>query len=166
MPFFLKDKHMIDNEAFKAAMRLFASGITVITWKTAAAPIQGITVSAFSSLSLNPPLVLFCVDHQAHIYPELSQQQYVCVNILAAGQTALAYQFAGGDRNHLEAHLHHNNALALPMLKQAQANLLINIQNIIRQGDHDIFVGLVEESAVYPERAPLLYYNSNISDGV
>ena len=143
---------MIDNEAFKAAMRLFASGITVITWKTAAAPIQGITVSAFSSLSLNPPLVLFCVDHQAHIYPELSQQQHVCVNILAAGQTALAYQL--------------NNALALPMLKQAQANLLINIQNIIRQGDHDIFVGLVEESAVYPERAPLLYYNSNISDGV
>lgn len=157
---------MIDNEAFKAAMRLFASGITVLTWKTEQSPISGITVSAFSSLSLNPPLVLFCIDHRAHILPELSQQEFISINILAAGQTALAYQFAGGDRSNLAEHLHHDNRLQQPMLKAAQANLLVKIQNRIAQGDHDIFIAQVEESLVYPERAPLLYHNSQIKDGL
>lgn len=156
---------MIDNDTFKATMRLFASGVTVLTWKTPSMSIQGITVSAFSSLSLNPPLVLFCIDQSAYCYPELSQQSHIGINILSAEQSALAYQFAGADRTQLESHLHHQNALAIPMLKNAQANLLVAIQTRIPQGDHDIFIAKIEESLIAPERSPLLYYNSQLIDG-
>ncbi|SUO93353.1 flavin reductase family protein [Suttonella ornithocola] len=153
---------MIDAHEFKAAMRLFASGITVLTWKGADTPVQGITVSAFSSLSLHPPLVLFCIDQDAYIYPELCEQKTLIINILAEGQTDLAYQFASGDRSQLEEHLSTANNAALPMLKNAQANLVVNIVNRLAQGDHDIFIAEIQESHIYPERGPLLYYNSRI----
>lgn len=154
---------MLHSDTFKAAMRLWASGVTVITWNSDKQyrP-NGITVSAFSSLSLTPPLVLFCIDQNAFIYPQLCTQTVVTINILGAGQTDLAYQFAGGNRDGLENHLHFNNRHNLPMLKNAQANLIVKITNRIPQGDHDIFIAEIEEVELHPEIAPLLYHNSTL----
>lgn len=155
---------MINAEQFKAAMRQFASGITVLSWNTEQGDPQGITVSAFSSLSLDPPLVLFCIDRNAYVYPQLCAREYLAINILAAGQTNLAYQFAGADRSGLNEHLHHQNTQKQPMLINALCNMLVRITDRIPQGDHDIFIAAVEESTVYEERQALLYHNSRIFD--
>lgn len=155
---------MINAEQFKSAMRQFASGITVLSWESEQGVVQGITVSAFSSLSLNPPLVLFCIDRKAYVYSQLCARQHIAINILAAGQTDLAYQFAGANREGLEAYLHHDNAQQQPMLKESLCNLLVRITNRIEQGDHDIFIATVEESIVNENCLPLLYHNSRIFD--
>lgn len=152
---------MIDAQSFKNAMRLFASGITVITWKEEL-QVQGITVSAFSSLSLNPPLVLFCIDHGAYVHPLLCARAFVVINILSAEQEKLAYQFAGADRSGLDPHIIYTNDKSEAMLADAQANLLVKIRDRIRQGDHDIFIATVDETRLNPERRPLLYHNGRM----
>ncbi len=152
---------MIDAQTFKDSMKLFASGVTILTWQEEDG-VQGITVSAFSSLSLNPPLVLFCIAHSAYVHSHLDLQKNLCINILAEGQSELAYQFAGANRENLEELLDYENSENQPMLKNAQANLLVHIRERITQGDHDIFIAEVQQSKRFPERKPLLYHNSRI----
>ena len=152
---------MIDEQSFKNAMRLFASGVTVLTWKEGQ-QVQGITVSAFSALSLDPPLVLFCIDHGAYVYPLLGRREVVVINILAAGQKNLAYQFAGAERDGLDDDLLYGNGAGEAMLANAQANLLVSIRDRISRGDHDIFIAAVDETYLYPERRPLLYHNGQM----
>lgn len=153
---------MINADQFKAAMRQFASGITVLTWNAPDGSADGITVSAFSSLSLTPPLVLFCIDRGAYIYPELAKQEHLSINILAAEQTDIACRFAGADRSGLEQLIHFNNGQNQAMLNGALANLLVKIRSRIEGGDHDIFIAEVHESTVHENRTPLLYHNSRI----
>ncbi|MDO4775902.1 MAG: flavin reductase family protein [Cardiobacteriaceae bacterium] len=152
---------MLSPSEFKASMALFASGITVITWNEND-NIQGITVSAFSSLSLNPPLVLFCIDKSAYVHDMMCAQSHLAVNILASSQTELAWRFAGADRSNLEEHICRNNANHLPFLKDALCNLNVAVRDILPGGDHSIFVAEVLESVRHPERKPLLYHNSTI----
>lgn len=152
---------MIDPQSFKDAMRLFASGVTVITWKEGT-QVQGITVSAFSSLSLDPPLVLFCIDHGAYVHPLLCARAFVVINILSAGQEALAYRFAGAERGGLDADLSYSNGKGEAMLAEAQANLLVSIRERIARGDHDIFIAAVHETHLHPECRPLLYHNGRM----
>lgn len=152
---------MIDAQQFKQTMARFASGITALTWYEDE-NIQGITVSAFSSLSLNPPLVLFCIDHGAYVHPAISSIEHLCINILSADQTPLAYQFAGPNRTNLEQHIEHHGELNLPMIKDAHANLLVRITDCHRQGDHDIFIAEVLETTLPPDSEPLLYHDGSI----
>lgn len=152
---------MIDNEAFKRSMSLFATGVTVITW-AGDNPIEGITVSAFSSLSLNPPLILFCIDQSAYAYPLMCKQTYFGVNILAAEQINLAYQFAGADREGLEALINTDNPAAVPTLKDSHATLIVKTRDRIAQGDHDIFIAEVCTNHLAPQRRPLLYHQSKM----
>lgn len=151
----------MDNQQFKQTMARFASGVTVITWSEAGR-VQGITVSAFTSLSLNPPLVLFCIDHNAYIFPTLSMQDHVGLSILAAEQSDIAYRFAGADRSNMETIIHTRNAKSCPMIEHAQATLLLRIREQIAQGDHDIFIAEVIASSIDDARQPLLYYNGQL----
>ena len=152
---------MISANEFKQSMARFASGITVLTWYEDTA-IQGITVSAFSSLSLAPPLVLFCIDHKAYVHPLISARETLCINILSADQTQLAYQFAGPDRTNLEQHTRQHGDYALPAIKDAHANLIVRIRDTHRQGDHDIFVAEVLDTHLPDTSEPLLYHDGKI----
>lgn len=152
---------MIDNQTFKDTLRLFASGITVVTWANND-KIDGLTVSAFCSLSLNPPLVLFCIDHSAYSYAEMCQQSHFAINILAGEQSDIAYQFAGAKRDNLAQIINRDNALSLPVINDAHATLLVKSKERITQGDHDIFIVEVSASILRPESAPLLYHDGNI----
>lgn len=152
---------MLSPEDFKAALALFASGITVINWDEGET-VQGITVSAFCSLSLNPPLVLFCIDQGAYAHAMMRRQTHFAINILAAGQDALAYRFAGADRDGVEALVRRDNSLQLPFLKGALCQLGVKVRDILPGGDHDIFICEVLEMARDPQQAPLLYHASRI----
>ena len=152
---------MLNAHEFKSSMALFASGITVISWDEGE-QVQGITVSAFSSLSLNPPLVLFCIDKNAYVAPLMQQQSHFAVNILSGGQTDIAYRFAGADRGTLESSINRDNAQKLPYLNDALCNMSVAVRDILPGGDHHIFIAEVLASERHPERAPLLYHNSQI----
>lgn len=150
---------MLSSEEYKNTLKYFASGVTVLSWRDSEQKIQGITVSAFSALSLQPPLVLFCINQGAYVYKELITRTHLAINILAANQQQAAYQFAGSNRENLEAQICENNPHQLPYLRDALANLSVRLTRRIAGGDHDIFIAELLHSHVNPARAPLIYHN-------
>ncbi|MBV9736980.1 MAG: flavin reductase family protein, partial [Candidatus Eremiobacteraeota bacterium] len=83
----------VSPDAFKDAMRRFPTGVTVVTSVKNGEP-RGVTVSAFASVSLEPPTILICVNREARSYLFISTSKIFCVNILSADQQQLAERFA------------------------------------------------------------------------
>ena len=153
---------------FRAALRSFAAGVTVVTTRDRDGHPSGLTASAFTAVSLQPPLVLVCVDHAATAYPDFRAHGWFAVNVLRREQEALSRRFAltGGDKFHGVAC--HEGSHGLPLLDDALANLECRIVEAHQAGDHTIFIGQVEATEVRGGR-PLLYfhgaYHSLAGDG-
>ena len=88
---------MIDPDTFRSVLGRFASGVTVVTARDRDERDHGMTVSAFCSVSLVPPLVLVCVDHAASSHDVLLESPHFAVNVLAVHQEPLSRRFAGVD---------------------------------------------------------------------
>jgi flavin reductase (DIM6/NTAB) family NADH-FMN oxidoreductase RutF len=147
----------IDPDLFRAVLGRFASGVTVITTRDATGRDHGMTVSAFSSLSLSPPLVLVCVDHAASMHPVLRDAQYFAVNILAAGQEALSRRFSGREDDRFDGIGFARGKTGAALLDDVLACLECRKVGQHETGDHSVFVGEVEAACARSER-PLLYY--------
>lgn len=152
----------MEAEQFKATLSRWPTGVTAVTWYDQQQEIQGITVSSFASLSLSPPLVLFCIARSAYVYTQLLSQSMLSVHILAEGQTALAYQFAGPDRSGLSDVMSAHPVYGVPILAHAHASLIGEVVDKLPQGDHDIFVLRLCDSLYSEETQPLLYHRSQI----
>jgi flavin reductase (DIM6/NTAB) family NADH-FMN oxidoreductase RutF len=148
---------VIDPDAFRSVLGRFACGVTVVTTRDAHGRDHGMTVSAFCSLSLVPPLVLACIDHAASVFPVLSQASHFAVNILSAGQEALARRFAGQDPNRFEGVGFTRGQTGPALLDDALAYIECRRVAEHSEGDHTIFVGQVEAASTRP-LSPLLYY--------
>src|SRR3954451_7258752 len=84
----------VNKDEFRSALSRFASGVTVVTTRAEDRQPSGLTVSSFASLSLEPPLVLVCIDKRATIHNLLVEGRYFAVNVLAEGQEILSRRFA------------------------------------------------------------------------
>ena len=84
----------ISPDDFRSALSRFASGVTVVTTKDAAGRMHGITVSAFSSVSLEPPLVLICIEKETGSHYAFGESGLFAVNVLSASQAGLSERFA------------------------------------------------------------------------
>lgn len=152
------------RDDFRATLGRFATGVTVIT-TTADGRDHGMTVSAFASLSLDPPLVLVCVDRGATMHDLLVEGAVFGVNVLAAGQEALSRRFATGEPEDRFAGVGYaRGALGAPLLEGTVAWLECTVAARHPGGDHTIVVGAVAEVGVREgagrEGGPLLYYRS------
>lgn len=151
----------VTPDQFRAALGRFATGITVITTRTAGDDVHGMTASAFSSLSLKPFQVLICVDRGSHTHPILSGADKFGVSILSDEQRHLAEFFARIEKDRASA----ERAGArfgftdggTPLLEGALAALECRVVSKHDSGDHTIFIGEVE-SVRLGEGLPLLYY--------
>lgn len=152
----------IGPDEFRQALGHFASGVTVVTtWDANGRP-TGLTATAFTSVSLSPPLVLVCVDHQAQSYNALLTHGRFAVNVLAADQESLSRHFASTQPNKFDRVTFHTGPKGLPLLPQALAHLECRTVHTYAGGDHTIFVGEVEAIAV-GKGEPLLYYRGHYS---
>jgi flavin reductase (DIM6/NTAB) family NADH-FMN oxidoreductase RutF len=147
----------IDPDLFRAVLGRFASGITVITVRDREGRDHGMTVSAFSSLSLDPPLVLVCVGHDASMAQALAGASHVGVNILAHGQEALSRRFAGKYDDRFEEIGYTHGPSGVPILDDVLAWIDGKIVARHDAGDHVIVVLAVEHGEARDGR-PLLYY--------
>jgi len=147
----------LDPDAFRAVLGRFASGVTVITACDREARDHGMTVSAFCSLSLEPPLVLACVAKDARMHDLLLSGEHYAVNILAANQEALSRRFSGTDPNRFGGVGFTRGQHGPALLDDALAHLECRRWAHHDGGDHTIIVGEVEAAVVRGER-PLLYY--------
>lgn len=144
-------------EEFKAALSRWVTGVAVVTTRSRSGEIAGLTASSFTSVSLDPPLVLFCLAHTSTSKPAFDNTEGFVVNILSDGQQALSGRFAqqGGDKF---AGVGWRPGLReMPLLDDALAQLECRIANVHSGGDHTIVVGEVERIDVRDDE-PLVYY--------
>jgi flavin reductase (DIM6/NTAB) family NADH-FMN oxidoreductase RutF len=148
----------IDPDSYRSVLGRFASGITVITSIDADGRDVGMTASAFSSVSLQPPLVQVCVDHTASMFEALVHAERFGVNVLAAEQEALSRRFAAVESSHrFEGIGYSRGDSGVVLLDDALAHIECRIASRMEAGDHMIFLGEVER-ATARDAKPLLYY--------
>ena len=149
---------MISPDDFRNVLSHFASGVTIVTTCDAEQRPTGLTASAFSSVSLDPPLVLICVDHKSQSFPHLRESGRFAINILHQQHEPLSRRFASSKLdNKFEGVPFRLGTLGVPLIEQALASLECRTVNAHVEGDHTIFVGRVE-SVHMGEGEPLLYY--------
>ena len=143
---------------FRTALRSFAAGVTVVTTRDREGRPSGLTASAFTSVSLEPPLVLVCVDHAATAHPDFVARGWFAINVLRREQEALSRRFAvsGGDK--FRGVPCHEGQAGLPLIDGALATLECRIVETHEAGDHTIFIGQVESADVAAGR-PLVYFH-------
>jgi flavin reductase (DIM6/NTAB) family NADH-FMN oxidoreductase RutF len=141
---------------FKRALGQWASGVTVITTLRESVP-HGMTASSFSSLSLDPPLVLVSVDQRARLHHLLPETGRYGVSILAKGQDQLSTHFAGRPNDSLQ--IPWIQAEGLPFLDGALAHLACDVFDALPGGDHIIYIGRITHAQVWPDREPLVYHS-------
>jgi flavin reductase (DIM6/NTAB) family NADH-FMN oxidoreductase RutF len=142
---------------FRSALSQFPAGVTVVTTCDGEGRPSGLTASAFTSVSLVPPLVLVCIDHAATAYPDLQAHGWFAINVLGKSQEHLSRRFAltGGDK--FAGVAFHGGPAGLPILDDVVAALECRVVHRYAGGDHTIFVGLVE-SATVTGGSPLVYF--------
>lgn len=147
----------IDEYRFRSVLSRFASGVTVVTAVDDGGVDHGITVSAFCSLSLEPPLILICIDHGTVMHHILENSTALAVNILAVDQEELARRFSDPDNDRFDGTSFTRGANGAAVLTGAAAHLECALTHRFEGGDHTIFVGRVE-TAESSDAPPLLYF--------
>jgi flavin reductase (DIM6/NTAB) family NADH-FMN oxidoreductase RutF len=147
----------IDTDAFRSALGRFASGVTVVTTCAPEGTDHGMTASAFCSVSLEPPLVLVCVEKIATMHDAIVSCSHFAVNVLTEKQEQLARHFAEVEGNRFEGVGFSRGAHSVPLIDDSLATLECKRAAIYPGGDHTIVVGEVQ-SASWRDEKPLLYY--------
>jgi flavin reductase (DIM6/NTAB) family NADH-FMN oxidoreductase RutF len=152
------------QEQFRRAMGCFATGVTVITVDYEGA-VQGMTANAFTSVSLDPLLVLVCVDHQARTHSHLQTRKRFGINVLSEHQRSISEHYARAERDPAQAEPEagarfDRTGHGTPVLRGALAYLECRLQSAQAAGDHTIFIAEVEDVVVRTGK-PLLYFQSS-----
>ena len=147
----------IGPDEFRAVLGRFASGVTVLTARDAEGRDHGMTVSAFSSVSLQPPLVLACIDRAAAMLVVLKHTTHLGISILAEEQEAISRRFAELPEGRFDGVGFTRGESGIALLDDALAHLECRLIDQYDGGDHVIFVARVERASSQLGR-PLLYY--------
>ena len=137
---------------------MFATGVTIVTARTPAGALIGLTANSFNSLSLSPPLVLWSLSQAAGSMPALSTGSHYAINVLASDQKALAERFAGRRDDRWAGVAYTEGASGAPLITGAAASFECFNRSRYEEGDHVIFVGEVERCNHQPGAAPLLFH--------
>lgn len=151
----------IDPQEYKDVMARFAAGVTIVTALKDGQP-HGMTVSSFTSVSLQPPMVLICVDKTYGIGAEIEAAKSFAVNILHKGQADLGLKFAQPDismADRFAAIEWSSGKTKSPILKDCLSWLDCTLHHQHNEGDHTIFFGKVTDCGTVKDAAPLLYQN-------
>jgi len=148
----------VTSEAFKQALGRWATGVTIVTARDGD-QVHGMTVSAFTEVSLDPPLVLVCADKSANTLPLIEAGGVFAVNVLARDQDALSNKFASkqDEWRRFEGLDTDEGETGAPLLRGAVSNLDCRVVAKHDHGDHIVVVGEVVEVRSF-DREPLLYF--------
>ena len=147
----------IDGRELRNAMGLFATGVSIITTKDASGKPFGLTANAFSSLSLDPPMLLICVDKGVDCYACFDESRVFGVNFLSLAQEELSTRFATKGIEKFEGLSYSVGELGVALLDGALAHFECRVAHAYEGGDHTIYVGEVQR-LVTMEGDPLLFF--------
>ncbi|MDO5087003.1 MAG: flavin reductase family protein, partial [Comamonadaceae bacterium] len=143
---------------FRAALGMFATGVTIVTVRTATGEPVGLTANSFNSVSLEPPLVLWSLASRSLSMGAFSMGSHYAINVLAADQQALAQRFAASDGDRWAGVAWRPGVAGAPLIEGALATFECFNKSRYAEGDHVIFVGQVERVTHRPGSSPLLFH--------
>ena len=146
------------TDEFRDALGMFATGVTIVTARSAEGSLVGLTANSFNSVSLDPPLVLWSLARSAGSMPALSTGSHYAINILAANQKGLAERFATKNVDRWADVQFSEGIGGAPVLDGCAASFECFNRSRYDEGDHVIFVGEVERCMHRPGAAPLLFH--------
>jgi 3-hydroxy-9,10-secoandrosta-1,3,5(10)-triene-9,17-dione monooxygenase reductase component len=146
-----------DDARFRTVLGHFATGVTIITAVDAGEPV-GLAANSFTSVSLDPPLVLFCVAHSSSTWPRIERAGTFAVNILGEGHEALSELFARRGADRFATTPWREGMSGAPVLEDAIAYLDCRFEAEYPGGDHRIILGRVLDLDVREGARPLLFF--------
>ena len=152
----------VDPDLVRGVHRKFITGVTVVTTDDGGTP-KGLAVNAFSSISLDPPMVLVCVQRTSSTHPALHRASHLGVNILAAGQLDVAKTFASKADDKFADVDWTPGEFGAPLIEGSCAQLEVEIGERLEAGSHTVFTGRVV-TARHQEVAPLVYSGGGFFD--
>ncbi len=154
----------IDPRAFRNAMGCFATGVTVAAAMAQDGQPAGVTVSSFTSVSLTPPLVLFCLDKQTSCLEVFKKASHFALNVLTDGQRDLSNRFASKIADKWSGIAYHKTPSGQPALPECLAVYDCQREAVHEMGDHLVFVGRIVHLACDENRRPLVYFRGNYAE--
>jgi flavin reductase (DIM6/NTAB) family NADH-FMN oxidoreductase RutF len=147
----------IEKNELRQVMGHFATGVTIITTLTKAGQMHGLTANAFTSVSLEPPLLLISVDKKAESWPAFEESRVFTINILADDQEGLSRRFAVSGGNKFEGVAYRIGANGVPILDGTLAYIECTLYAAYDGGDHSIYLGEIQQAEIH-EGKPLVFY--------
>ena len=151
----------VNEQDFKNALKLWASGVTVVTSKTENSGLKGMTATSFTSVSLDPPQILVCINKTADTGDAVLEGKSFAINILKADQQEISNQFAGStSQEERFANVNwHEGETGSPVIDDALASIECTVVQQVLAGTHWVIIGEVQGVSCRSGE-PLLYYNS------
>ncbi len=146
----------------RRCMGQFASGVTVVTGTSPEGAPLGFACQSFASLSLDPPLVLICVDHGGRSWPRMAAAGVFSVHVLSADQRDLCDRFGSSRGRRFEGLDWTLSPLGTPSLPDVLLRVHTRVQRVIPAGDHDIIVGEVEALEQCRDADPMLFFRGRL----
>lgn len=155
-----------DADSFRHVLGHYPTGVAVITAKTATGPV-GLSMNSFTSLSLQPPLVLFCPAQSSSTWPQLREAGSIAINVLSAGQEAVSRQFAGPAAQRFADVAWSAGQNAAPLLDDALGWIECTVQAEYPAGDHTVVVAEIGRMGVHAHLGdPLVFFRGAYYAGI
>jgi flavin reductase (DIM6/NTAB) family NADH-FMN oxidoreductase RutF len=152
-------------DELRQALARLAGGVTVVTSHGPDASPHGLTATAVASVSLDPPLVMACLDRQSHTHAAIENSGVFALNFLRGSQEELARRFASGGSDKFAGVSSYTATTGAPILEEALAYCDCSLDQAVPAGDHTIFVGRVQVArAAADDDRPLVYYRGTYAN--
>lgn len=152
------ESNITDTRALRDSLGRFATGIAIVTTLDVEGLPIGLTINSFSSVSLNPPLVLWSLDNRSAHLEDFKRASHYVINILSSDQEMLSNTFASPANNRFDGLAWQAGAGGAPLLPNCLAQFQVRNSQQMAGGDHLIFMGDVEHFTHRTDAEPLLYY--------
>lgn len=149
-----------DHRALRDVLGRFATGVTIVTTREEDGVPRGFTANSFTSVSLDPPLVLICIAHTAHSAPAFRAAQHFAINVLCEDQKGLSNLFASSAPDKFEQSDWHEGPHGVPLMPGSLATLVCTQHKLVDAGDHVILIGEVLEARAR-DAPPLGYHRGS-----
>jgi flavin reductase (DIM6/NTAB) family NADH-FMN oxidoreductase RutF len=149
----------LDSVDVRQAVGVFTTGVTVVTTCDDSGTRYGLTANSFASVSLEPPLVLFCVSHQAPSLDGFHRSRHFAINVLASDQEEIAKRFARPADDKFSGLDWRVGIFGAPLLDRCIAHIECTFEHHYPSGDHDIVIGRVHRVRTY-QGEPLIFHRS------
>jgi len=154
---------LIEQQHFRRVCGKYATGITVLTVLDSSGAPQGMTANSFTSVSLDPPLILVCIDRRTSLLAHFRPSVYFAINILGEEHRDLSGRFARSGQDRFEGVAWRPGETGAPVLADMLATLECCVTQVVEAGDHVVVLGEALH-ATWREGRPLLYFNSSYQE--